>query len=98
MRYYLLLLALPLAAQPPDRCVALQKHGQWEAAQSCYAALVGNSDPYLRAEGLWGLNRYEEAKNEFKKAMEVHPADPMVRVRWGRLFLQRFNRQDAVQL
>lgn len=101
MRRLLLLslLSVPLAAQAPlERCDTARRHGHVEEARTCFTGLVANADPYLRAEGYWGLARYNEANEEFKKAIAAEPANPLVRVRWGRLFFERFNKQEALNL
>ena len=50
-----LLLAVPLAAQTLDECRTLRHHGKLAEAQTCYAKLAISANPYLRAEGLWGI-------------------------------------------
>lgn len=49
-------------------------------------------------EALWRAKRYEEAKNAFEALLKAHPANPDYRVRFGRLFLERFNRDEAFKL
>ncbi len=55
-------------------------------------------DPAARAEALWKLERYQEANNEFRAAVERNPKNAALRVRWGRLFLERFNKAEAAKL
>jgi tetratricopeptide (TPR) repeat protein len=85
------------AATPGD-CHALRKHGHRAEAQKCYESLSAARDPYLRAEGDWGLEMYQEANNQFRVAVAQSPANAMVRVRWGRLMHERFNNTDAANL
>ena len=51
-----------------------------------------------RAEQLWQAHDYAGANQAFKAAVAAHPKEPEVRVRWGRLFLERYNRKDAADL
>jgi tetratricopeptide (TPR) repeat protein len=79
----------------PDECHSLSKHGRRSEAQSCYQSLTNSRDPYLRAEGYWGLEKYEQANNEFRLAVAQSDANAMYRVRWGMLLHERFNNTDA---
>jgi tetratricopeptide (TPR) repeat protein len=82
----------------PEGCQALRKHGHRPEAQKCYESLTTARDPFLRAEGFWGLEQYEEANNQFRLATEQSPANAMIRVRWGRLMHERFNNTEADKL
>jgi tetratricopeptide (TPR) repeat protein len=82
----------------PDDCHALRKHGHQAEAQKCYDSLSTARDPYLRAEGYWGMEQYEEANNQFRIAVAQSPTNAMYRVRWGRLMHERFNNTDAANL
>jgi tetratricopeptide (TPR) repeat protein len=85
-------------AATPDDCHALGKHGHRAEAQKCYESLTAARDPYLRAEGYWGTEMYQEANNEFRLAVAQSPANASYRVRWGRLMHERFNNTDAANL
>src|SRR6202158_6316529 len=85
-------------AATPDDCHALRKHGHRAEAKKSYESLTASRDPYLRAEGLWGTEMYQEANNQFRAAVAQSPANAMVRVRWGRLMHERFNNTDAANL
>jgi tetratricopeptide (TPR) repeat protein len=91
-------MSLCLAANTPDACHTLRKHGQQAEAKSCYESLVRTSSPYLRAEGYWGLEQYDQANEEFRIATAQPGSDPLYKVRWGMLLHQRFNNTDAVAL
>ena len=104
-----LTLTLALCAQPARRdsrpepytangCALLVKHGRMQEAQACYTALTESPNSYLRAEGLWGVRNYVEANNQFKVAIAANPKNAEYRVRWGRLFLERFNKEEAANL
>jgi cellulose synthase operon protein C len=86
------------AENSPDACHTLRKHGQQAEAKSCYESLVRTSSPYLRAEGYWGLEQYDQANEEFRIATAQPGSDPLYKVRWGMLLHQRFNNTDAVGL
>ncbi len=95
-----LLFVLPLAAQTPafqplDECRALRHHGKLAEAQTCYAKLSASTNPYLRAEGLWGVERYQEANDQFRDLVKQNPKNADYRVRWGYLFFERFNSEEA---
>lgn len=90
----LILTGTCVAATPAD-CRLLTKHGRQAEAATCYQALSQSRDPYLRAEGDWGLRRYEDANNDFRAAVAQSPANANDRVRWGRLLHERFNNTDA---
>src|SRR6202521_4849788 len=82
----------------PEDCHALRKHGHRAEAQKCYESLTAARDPYLRAEGFWGTEMYQEANNQFRIAVAQSPANATYRVRWGRLMHERFNNTDAANL
>ena len=85
-------------AATPDDCHALRKHGHRAEAQKCYESLTAARDAYLRAEGYWGTEMYQEANNQFRLAVAQSPASAHYRVRWGRLMHERFNNTDAANL
>src|ERR1700730_7115443 len=86
------------AANSPDACHTLRKHGQQAEAKSCYESLVRTNSRNLRAEGYWGLKQYDQANEEFRIATAQPDSDPLYKVRWGMLLHQRFNNTDAVGL
>src|SRR5258708_20907176 len=85
-------------AATPDDCHALRKHGHRAEAQKCYESLIAAPDPYLRAEGYWGTEKYQEANNQFRSAVDESPGNALYRVRWGSLMHERFNNTDAANL
>ncbi|MGO9591510.1 MAG: tetratricopeptide repeat protein [Candidatus Acidiferrales bacterium] len=100
-RQFAILCALTLAAASaalaatPDDCHVLRRHGHRAEAQACYESLTRARDPYLRAEGDWGLAMYTEANNEFRAAVAQSDGNALYRVRWGLLLHERFNNTDA---
>jgi len=93
-----LFLVLPLAAQTLDECRALRHHGKLAEAQMCFAKLSASSNPYLRAEGLWGIERFDDANTQFRDLIKQFPKNADYRVRWGHLFFERFNNEEAHNL
>jgi cellulose synthase operon protein C len=90
---------LLLAAAPAtDACRALAQHGRAAESAACWQRLVPAADAGVRAEALWGLGRYTEAGKSFEAALKAAPLDANVRVRYGRLLLERFNAPDARKL
>ena len=51
-----------------------------------------------RAEALWKAHDYEGANTVFRELVKAHPNNPDYKVRWGRLFLDHFQPNDAAQL
>src|ERR1700724_837841 len=92
------LTASALPAQTLDQCRGLQHHGKLTEAQACFGRLAAGSNPYLRAEGLWALERYQDANEQFKALVKQEPKNALYRVRWGYLFLERFNTNEAANL
>ena len=99
-----LLLALLVSARAagagvgPEDCAADDHRGHRAQAQACFTALAGSADPYLRAEGDWGLQRYDAANQDFRTAVSRDARNASYRVRWGRLLHERFNDTDAAAL
>jgi cellulose synthase operon protein C len=96
----MLLAGIPAAvcAAAPADCAALRRHGHHVEAQACYQSLTLAADPYLRAEGDWGLELYQDANNEFRTAVARADGNAHYRVRWGRLLHERFNDPEAAKL
>src|SRR5437899_11331920 len=86
------------AASSPADCATLRRHGRRAEAQACYRSLTLAADPYLRAEGDWGLELYQDANNEFRAAVARADGNALYRIRWGRLLHERFNNAEAVNL
>ena len=85
-------------AATPEECQAMRKHGRRPEARACYQSLTELRDPYMRAEGFWGLSNFQDANEQFRLAVAQSPKNAMVRVRWGRLMNERFNTADATDL
>ncbi len=85
------------AAVPAD-CWAQRKHGHRAEAQACFESLARSNDAYLRAEGFWGLERWDDANQQFRIATQPDNAKPLYKVRWGMLLHERFNDGEAADL
>ena len=83
---------------PVATCEDHRKHGRREQATACYNKLVESRDAALIAEGFWGLKNYKAANDLFRKAVDAKPKDPEIRVRWGRMYLEHFQKSDAADL
>jgi tetratricopeptide (TPR) repeat protein len=98
MRYLLFFFAAAALAEPGEDCRIHKLYGRNAEARQCFQKLASSSNSYLRAEGQWGLENFQAANNEFRAAVKANPAAADYRARWGRLFLERFNRAEAEQL
>jgi tetratricopeptide (TPR) repeat protein len=87
-----------LSAAPAADCWQHKKLSRIEQARACFTAATRSSDAWAQAEGLWGLADYKAANEAFRAAVKSREQDPEVRVRWGRMLLDRFNRNDALDL
>jgi cellulose synthase operon protein C len=92
------LVTFQLRAATYESCRELIHRGQLHQARTCFTSLLNRSDAFSRAEGYWGLNQYEDANAQFRTAYKQQPDSALVRVEWGRLFLERFNAQEAMNL
>ena len=90
-------LAAP-ASVTPESCRALFNHGNRTEASACYETLTHSGDAYLRAEGFWGLEQYDQANEAFRVAVAKPGSKPIYRVRWGLLLHDRFNNKEADDL
>ncbi|HEY3937761.1 MAG TPA: hypothetical protein VGL97_10040 [Bryobacteraceae bacterium] len=89
---------LPLAAAQVDTCKTLRHHGRLDEAQACFTNLLKDGDPFVRAQGYWGLERYDDANVEFRTANKNHPNSPAIKTAWGELYLEHYQPGDAAKL
>ena len=85
------------AAVPAD-CWALRKHGQHGETSKCFEALTHSREAYVRAEGFWGLEQWDQANEQFRLATQPVSSPALYKVRWGLLLHERFNNKDATDL
>lgn len=82
-----------------QECDDLFWSGQTAEAGRCYITLnTPQQDPRLRAEALWAQGDLQGANTQFQQAFDDFPEDPMVRVRWGELFMETYQYQEAYNL
>jgi cellulose synthase operon protein C len=81
-----------------NECKELRHRGRLREAQACFTALLRDADPFVQAEGYWGIDRYFEANDEFRRAAKAQPKSAAIRVEWGRLYLDHYQPGDAAQL
>jgi tetratricopeptide (TPR) repeat protein len=79
-------------------CWTLQRHGQLAEARSCFESLARGANALDTAEAFWGLGDFQAANDAFRAAHTLSPNDPYVKARWGRLFLDRYNPDEATRL
>jgi tetratricopeptide (TPR) repeat protein len=94
-----LMLALGAVANGDvPRCQGLQRHGKLNEAAGCYQGLTRSHDAFERAEGYFGLQRYDDANNEFRQADKLRPDSALVKAEWARLFHEHAQPGDAAKL
>jgi tetratricopeptide (TPR) repeat protein len=80
-------------------CDAFFWKGQSIDATACYNNLYTPAQPaHIRAEVLWAQDNLQGANSQFQQAINDFPEDPMVRVRWGELFMKTFQFQESYTL
>jgi tetratricopeptide (TPR) repeat protein len=89
--------AVASAAVPAD-CWSQRKHGHGGEAQACFDGLTHSGDAYIRAEGFWGLEEWEQANEQFRLATQPATSKALYKVRWGMLLHERFNNPEAAGL
>lgn len=80
-------------------CDAERYRGETAQAAQCYADLLAaNDDPRIKAEAARALGDRKSANGFFKTAVEQYPDDPGARTRWGRLFFETHQDNEAAKL
>ena len=51
-----------------------------------------------QAEALWKTRRYQDANAMFRELVAREPRNPVIRVRWGRMFLEHWQADEADRL
>lgn len=73
--------------------------GEQAQAQSCYTDLIfETTDVVVQAEASWALGDVRRANNLFATAVTQSPDDPHIRTRWGYLYLETYQDQEAADL
>ena len=82
-----------------EPCDELFHSGERPQANSCYAALlIESDDATVRAEAAWRTGDLQAANAYFRTAVEIEPESPRARTRWGRLFLTTHQNSEAIKL
>ena len=80
-------------------CDALYWSGQRGRAQDCYRrSLAGTTAAGARAEAAWALGDFKQANELFRAATAAAPTSAALRRRWGELYLDTHQPQDALDL
>ncbi len=80
-------------------CDALRYRGEDAEANACYERLLSqNADERVLAEAARALRDFKTANAHFQAALKQYPKDASVRVRWGQLFLDTHQADEAVKL
>ncbi len=87
-----------MGATPGENCKALRHHGQMSEARACFTALLRSGDTFSQAEALWGLNKTQEANDEFRLAEKSAAKPAQFKTEWGLFFLEHSKLADAAKL
>ena len=80
-------------------CDGRHWRGEREAARGCYQQLLqSTASAAIRAEAAWALGDLKTANLLFRRAVENQPEVVATRVRWGQLFAQTYQYQEALKL
>ena len=81
------------------QCESSYWGGQSAVAESCYRSLLGGDKPAaMRAEALWALGDLQGANSAFQQAVNADEQNASLRLRWGELFLQTYQYNEAHML
>ncbi|MEQ1885714.1 MAG: tetratricopeptide repeat protein [Bryobacteraceae bacterium] len=78
-------------------CARLKSKGD-AGATACYERLLRSSNPAAVAEAMWALNNFRGANDAFRAATKLREKDPAPLTRWGRMYLDHWQRADAADL
>jgi len=84
--------------EPLAECDRLAYRGERSAASTCYQRLRAGDDLAIRAEAARALGDFRGANETFRQAVQQSPDDASLRARWGYLFLETHQANEAVQL
>lgn len=88
----------------PRRPEALKKcdehawQGRTPQARECYSGLLRNNDAHVRAEAQLGLGDLRAANEAFREALAAKPDSVLIRLRWGRMYLEAGQGAQAQEL
>ncbi len=79
-------------------CEDSYRQGKHLQSEQCFRSLLESSHPLLQAEAFWALDDLQSANNAMRAAQQEHPDSALVRSRWGDLFMQTYQYQQAFNL
>lgn len=80
------------------RCDDPQHHGRVEEARGCYRPLLRDDSALVRAEAAWALGDLRNANEFFRAAVAADARAVYPRLRWGHMFLDAGQKDDAQRL
>ncbi|MBM3757985.1 MAG: hypothetical protein FJW38_28885, partial [Acidobacteria bacterium] len=89
MKSLVLMMAIAAQAATLDECREHKRRGRLDRSKDCFVQLVSSRDAYLQGEAFWALGDFKTANDRFRTAVANKPKDPLPRVRWGRMYLER---------
>jgi tetratricopeptide (TPR) repeat protein len=81
-----------------QRCDALRWTADRNAAPACHRALLTSADAGVRAEAAWALGDFKSANDWFRDALRAQPGSAVLRVRYGQLFADTHQNDEAYKL
>jgi tetratricopeptide (TPR) repeat protein len=95
-------LTIEYALDRPEALLACDRHanrGARPEAMVCYRNLIAqNPDNRIKADAARASGDVRSANRFFQIAIEEYPEDPALRTRWGELFIQTHQANEAVRL
>jgi len=95
-------LTIEYALDRPEALVACDRQayrGARAEAMACYRALIAqSSDTRIKADAARAVGDVRAANAFFQTAIGEYPEDPLLRARWGELFFETHQNNEAVKL
>ena len=79
-------------------CDGHYDRGRIAEASECYRGVLQAGGPAARAEAYWMLGDLKAANERFREAVRLEPENPDLRVRWGHLYIDSHQDQEAAAL
>ena len=81
------------------QCEDLHWSGELTAANTCFRGLINASQPLsVQAEAIWALGDRQAANSRFSTASKAEPSNSSLLVRWGALYADTYQSQEALKL
>jgi tetratricopeptide (TPR) repeat protein len=79
------------------QCEKLYWSGDTSEADACYKRLLNsNQSLHVQAEAVWALGDRQSANSIFQNAAKVEPSNSIILVRWGALYADTYQSQEAL--